>query len=318
MATLWVVRQLGLAAVALMNTRKPERDWFDQQFTDRVLAHTIDAIRPGFRAELEKSYAKPPTNNIELLSKYAGEWNGDTRLFDGSNIPLKLLIKDNEDVHITVDNQFTALIDGARLNNGLLVGRFPSSLPNDEGFQPDHVIRVNIRFNDSDAEGYLASNFRTARGRFDLPSYVHMERADGVGTKPTNGASEPENVFEAIQAMNRRYIDAYSISNPAALAAVYHPFGSRLDGSGRVSTGRAEIEESVNGFMSQVGSVKVILDTEKLWVAGEFAYEAGKWNYTYKRRNATQSQTVGGRYVTTWRRQSNGDWLMWADLSVPE
>ena len=105
-------------------------------------------------------------------------------------------------------------------------------------------------------------------------------------------------VRAAIDARNAEYISAYAQADARALAAVY------------------DDREEVGRFLNRVGPVAVTIETADLWVVDDLAYETGEWSYTYAESGEAQ-RTIGGRYVTVWRRQADGGWRMWADMGVP-
>lgn len=128
--------------------------------------------------------------------------------------------------------------------------------------------------------------------------------------------SDPAEVRAAIEAGNAEYIAAYASQKAEALAAVYAPDGARLGNGGSVLRGRDAIAASVGRFMDQAGPVAVHLETVEVWVVSDRAYETGIWSYTYTPKSGTE-RTVGGRYVTIWRRQVDGGWRIEADIGVP-
>ena len=125
-----------------------------------------------------------------------------------------------------------------------------------------------------------------------------------------------QDVQAAIDSGNAAYIAAYAQEDATALAQVYDPDGARLSDNGGTARGREAIAASVGAFLSRVGPVQVRLETVDLWVIGNQAYETGIWSYTYTPPGAT-ARTIGGRYVTVWRQQSDGGWRILADLGVP-
>ncbi|MCZ6917851.1 MAG: DUF4440 domain-containing protein [Gemmatimonadetes bacterium] len=123
-------------------------------------------------------------------------------------------------------------------------------------------------------------------------------------------------VRAAVDAGNACYIAAYAAADARALADVYDLRGARLGDNGVVVRGRAAITESVDNFLDRVGPVKVTIETVELWVVDDQAYETGKWSYTYTPSGESE-RTIGGRYVTTWKLQSDGGWKIFADMGVP-
>ncbi len=133
---------------------------------------------------------------------------------------------------------------------------------------------------------------------------------------PAQSEADIDRVRAAVDSGNAAYIAAYANQDAAALSLVYDPNGARLNSRGRMDRGRAAISASVGAFLERVGPVRVELGTVELWVVGSQAYETGIWSYSY--RPADQAErTIGGRYVTIWRRQDDGGWRILADMGVP-
>jgi uncharacterized protein (TIGR02246 family) len=123
-------------------------------------------------------------------------------------------------------------------------------------------------------------------------------------------------VRRGIDAGNAAYIAAFKKADARELSQVYDPQGSRLNDGGVVVRGRSAIEKDVGDFISQVGPVRVTLDSKEFWLIGDQAYETGIWSYTFTPKGKSE-QHIGGHYVTVWKKQSDGSWKIWADMGVP-
>jgi uncharacterized protein (TIGR02246 family) len=120
----------------------------------------------------------------------------------------------------------------------------------------------------------------------------------------------------SIEAGNAAYVAAFARADPAGVAAVYDLQGARLNEGGVVVRGRDAITRDVRQFVERVGPVKVGLQTAAVWVVDDRAYESGAWSYRFTPPGKAE-QTLGGRYVTVWKRQRGGDWKIAADMGVP-
>jgi len=123
-------------------------------------------------------------------------------------------------------------------------------------------------------------------------------------------------VRAAIDSGNAAYVAAFAKPDHEALARVYDPGGARLSANGAMSRGRDAVVAEVRDFVKRSGPVRVTLETVDLWVMDDLAYETGKWSYSYTPAGSP-ARTIGGRYVTVWRRQADGRWLILADMGVP-
>ena len=80
--------------------------------------------------------------------------------------------------------------------------------------------------------------------------------------------------------------------------------------------GRQQILERQKAAMQSVTPpVKVSVITVKIWLDGDAAYETGKYKYEYTEKG--KPTTEEGRYVTMWKRQSDGSWKLTMDMAVP-
>ncbi len=125
----------------------------------------------------------------------------------------------------------------------------------------------------------------------------------------------PTTVRQAIDRENAAFIDGMARADAAAVAARYDEHATHLDDI-KVVQGRDAIAADVAHFLHEVGPVKVTVETARVWVAETVAYESGRWTYTITPAGAGE-HTIGGRYVTVWKPQTDGSWKIMADLSVP-
>jgi uncharacterized protein (TIGR02246 family) len=131
----------------------------------------------------------------------------------------------------------------------------------------------------------------------------------------TGGADLPA-ARRAIDAGNRQYRAAFLAMDAKRLAEVYDVHGARLGEGGQVLRGREAIAADVGAFVARVGPVRVGIETAEVWLMDDTAYETGTWSYTFTPKGKSEER-LGGRYVTLWRRQSDGGWKIWADIGVP-
>jgi uncharacterized protein (TIGR02246 family) len=166
---------------------------------------------------------------------------------------------------------------------------------------------------------------RTAEG-VKMSGYLHYCRfgivvlvlAPGVraayGQVPS--ASTVSEVRAAIGRGNAQYVEAFADADADAVALVFDPDGTRLEPGGIVVRGQRAIRDDVAEFLERAGSVIVTIETADLWLVDDLAYETGVRTYTYV-PSGENERTVGGRFVTVWKRQQDGGWKIAADMQVP-
>ncbi len=133
-------------------------------------------------------------------------------------------------------------------------------------------------------------------------------------TLPAQG--QDQDARTAIDSGNKAYIEAMANADARAFADVYDSDGRRLAGGGEVVRGRAAITDHIGAFFTRIGPVTATIETTEVWLVDDMAYETGRWTYTFTPPGDTR-RTIGGRYVTVWRLQDDGNWKIYVDMSVP-
>ncbi len=122
---------------------------------------------------------------------------------------------------------------------------------------------------------------------------------------------------KAIDRGNALWVEAWKNGDPALLSSLFSDDGCMLAGHGKLIKGRPQILGRYKEVMKGTGpGVRAVVTTVDLWLDGDTAYETGKYSYTYE--EGGKSVTEGGRYVTTWRRQTDGSWKIIVDMGVPQ
>lgn len=122
--------------------------------------------------------------------------------------------------------------------------------------------------------------------------------------------------MRGIEQGNAEYIAAFARPDAQAFARIYAPDGARFSPNGAMVRGRDAIAADFTDFVNRVGPVTVTIKTDDLWVMDDTAYETGRWTYTYTPQGVPR-RTIGGRYVTVWKKQPDGGWRIYADMGVP-
>lgn len=147
----------------------------------------------------------------------------------------------------------------------------------------------------------------------------HGDHSSPIGS---SAPSQPDSAARVaaragLAAGNAEYIRAFGAGDAASVAAVYAPNGSRMAPKGAVLTGRAAIRDDVARFIGSVGPVLVTIDSRELWLVGDMAYESGNWSYTFTPPGKPQRR-IAGRFVTSWKRQPDGSWRIYADIGLSD
>jgi uncharacterized protein (TIGR02246 family) len=139
-------------------------------------------------------------------------------------------------------------------------------------------------------------------------------KPDSPTTTTTATLSEAR---KAIDNGNAQWVDAWDKADASLLAGLFAPDGVLLGRNGKVFKGPQQILERQKTAMESAGKgVKATVTTVDLWLDGDTAYETGKYSYKYQEKG--QPVTEEGRYVTIWKRQSDGSWKIIMDMGVPK
>lgn len=121
---------------------------------------------------------------------------------------------------------------------------------------------------------------------------------------------QPDNaqIHDAIVAANKAFMEAFSASDDAALAALYTSDAQLLPGGSDFVTGN----EAVQSFWKAIfdaGIKKATLETIEVEGMGEAAFEVGK----YALYSAEEQKVDYGKYVVVWKKV-NGVWKLHRDI----
>jgi uncharacterized protein (TIGR02246 family) len=138
---------------------------------------------------------------------------------------------------------------------------------------------------------------------------------EGKGLSPTPSAALAE-ARQAIDKGNAQWIEAWDKADASLLARLFAEDGILLGRNREIFKGPQQIFERQKPVMEGAGKgVKTTVTTVDLWLDGDTAYETGKYSYKYREKGKPVSEE--GRYVTIWKRQSDGSWKIIVDMGVP-
>ena len=139
---------------------------------------------------------------------------------------------------------------------------------------------------------------------------------EGKSPSPTPSAALAQ-ARQAIDKGNAQWIEAWDKADASLLSRLFAEDGILLGRNGKIFKGPQQIFERQKPVMEGAGKgVKVTVTTVDLWLDGETAYETGKYSYNYQEKG--KPVTEEGRYVTIWKRQSDGSWKIIVDMGIPK
>src|SRR6185369_10537785 len=111
----------------------------------------------------------------------------------------------------------------------------------------------------------------------------------------------------AIEKANSEFIVAMKTRDAATIAAPYTENASFITIDGACIQGRTEIEKMYRDRFARIGQVSSTkINSKNLVVDGDLAYESGYGEIGVLKDG--KISVNGGRFLTVWQRQANGDW----------
>jgi uncharacterized protein (TIGR02246 family) len=111
----------------------------------------------------------------------------------------------------------------------------------------------------------------------------------------------------AVEKANSEFIVAMKAGDAATIAAPYTDDASFITIDGACVQGRTEIEKMYRDRFARSGVVRSVkINSKKLVVDNDLAYESGYGEIGLLKDGKVSIN--GGRFLTVWQRQTNGDW----------
>lgn len=121
------------------------------------------------------------------------------------------------------------------------------------------------------------------------------------GNKPSGG-----NIRSAIEAANKRFVEAFSKGDTARIAAMYAEGARVLPPNSPMVQGRQRIQELWQSLINT--GAKLMLSTSDVEAQGNGVIEVGTYELIFP-----DNKRDAGKYVVVWRRQK-GDWKLAVDI----
>jgi uncharacterized protein (TIGR02246 family) len=135
---------------------------------------------------------------------------------------------------------------------------------------------------------------------------------------PTNPIADPAEVRTAIEGTLVQFGAAMKRADAGAIASMFTEDGEVIVATTKgFITGRAAIEEFWRARFKAARFIDVAIATVSVQVEGNTAYETGTTGSTVQVGDSPPV-TRTGRYLTVWKRQPNGVWLIRVDAIIPD
>lgn len=120
----------------------------------------------------------------------------------------------------------------------------------------------------------------------------------------------------AVEKANSEFIVAMKTGDAATIAAPYTEDASFITIDGACVKGRTEIEKMYRDRFARAGLAQSTkITSKKLVVDSDLAYESGYGEIGVLKDGKLSIN--GGRFLTVWQRQSNGDWKILRNVVLP-
>lgn len=120
-----------------------------------------------------------------------------------------------------------------------------------------------------------------------------------------------ENVRSSIASANQNFMDAFSRSDAASIAALYTADATLLPPDNSMMTGKEAIQSFWQGAM-EMGIKEAKLDTVGVESEGSLAYEIGRFVLSVQPQDG-ESTRLAGKYVVVWKNQDD-TWKLHVDI----
>lgn len=139
--------------------------------------------------------------------------------------------------------------------------------------------------------------------------------SSGSATQNTYTATaDMASVRAEIEAANARFVKAFKRGDKAGLLSNYADDAVLMMPNEPAHHGRAAIDDAFTISVSQVSLKEGRAVTGDVMMAGDVAVETGTFAWTFAAKDGSEIKDQG-KYLTIWRRQSDGAWKIIRDIN---
>ncbi len=127
-----------------------------------------------------------------------------------------------------------------------------------------------------------------------------------------DGGGSPANLRADVDAGNREWIAGFKAGDAALMTRSYAPDGLFCGATGECIKGAAAIEAHYQEVLRRFGrAASASVRSAALRVDGDLAFESGRAEARFP-----HGRTLQGRFSTVWKRQPDGHWKIFRNLSL--
>jgi uncharacterized protein (TIGR02246 family) len=124
-------------------------------------------------------------------------------------------------------------------------------------------------------------------------------------------AAAAEDVRQAIEQVNARFVEAFKAGDAATIASLYTETARILPPDATEVVGREAIQMLWQGAIDD-GVKDLTLKAIDVEAYGDLAYEVGSFSIQVPAENDAMA-TAGGNYLVIWKRGADGSWRLHID-----
>jgi uncharacterized protein (TIGR02246 family) len=137
-----------------------------------------------------------------------------------------------------------------------------------------------------------------------------------AGADPTAARSKDAKLDAAVRKANDEWAAAMKTGDAAVIAAPYTDRAVFVSIDGTCVQGRDAIETMYRAGFARAGLASTTkIESKSLVVDGDLAYESGYAEVGSVKEG--KPSVRGGRYLTVWQRQPDGDWKIIRNVVLP-
>jgi uncharacterized protein (TIGR02246 family) len=124
-------------------------------------------------------------------------------------------------------------------------------------------------------------------------------------------AAAAEDVRQAIEQVNARFVEAFKAGDAATIASLYTETARMLPPDATEIAGREAIQAEWQSWIDD-GLKDLTLEAQEVEASGDLAYEIGLFSLQVPAEN-NDMVTADGNYVVVWKRDAEGSWRLHID-----
>ena len=169
-SSMFLLPESGLGAIVLTNSSGYQ--------SDEIAIMMLDAAAPGALESFVKIAAafEGRTTPFQPDAKWMGRWEGTIAGGD-RDIPIAITIS-AASFSASIDGSETVEVEESAIRDGVVTGAFEGVLPLYELPDGLHRIEISLISEGDCLMGFALANFRSARGKFEIPAAMSLQHAD--------------------------------------------------------------------------------------------------------------------------------------------